>query len=97
MLGEEGVKRTVLINTPNNPSGIVYSRKLSCGFADILRKKEQEYGHDIFIISGRALQGIVFAGVKAPYMCHVITRIPSPVILIPSLFPFPARESAMWR
>lgn len=86
----------VLINTPNNPSGIVYSEETILRLADILRKKEQEYGHDIFIIPTSLTGRSCFPALRR-LMCHVITRIPSPVILIPSLFPFPARESAMWR
>lgn len=66
MLGEKVM--AVLINTPNNPSGIVYSEETILRLADILRKKEQEYGHDIFIISDEPYREIVFAGVKAPYV-----------------------------
>lgn len=66
MLGEKVM--AVLINTPNNPSGIVYSEETILRLADILRKKEQEYGHDIFIISDEPYREIVFSGVKAPYV-----------------------------
>lgn len=41
----------VLINSPNNPSGVVYSEETIEHLAGILREKEKEYGHDIFIIS----------------------------------------------
>lgn len=56
----------VLINTPNNPSGIVYSTKTIQKLADILKAKEMEYGHDIYIISDEPYREIVFAGVDAP-------------------------------
>lgn len=56
----------VLINTPNNPSGIVYSTETIKKLADILREKEKEFGHDIYIISDEPYREIVFAGVDAP-------------------------------
>lgn len=56
----------VLINTPNNPSGIVYSTETIQKLADILKAKEMEYGHDIYIISDEPYREIVFAGVDAP-------------------------------
>lgn len=58
----------VLINTPNNPSGIVYSTETIKKLAEILTDKQKEYGHDIFIISDEPYREIVFAGVDAPYV-----------------------------
>ena len=56
----------VLINTPNNPSGIVYSKETIERLAETLRRKQEEYGHDIFIISDEPYREIVFDGVEAP-------------------------------
>lgn len=58
----------VLINTPNNPSGIVYSTETLKKLAGILEEKQKEYGHDIFIISDEPYRDIVFEGVDAPYV-----------------------------
>ncbi len=58
----------VLINSPNNPSGVVYSEETIEHLAGILREKEKEYGHDIFIISDEPYREIAFAGVKVPYV-----------------------------
>ncbi len=58
----------VLINTPNNPSGIVYSTETVKKLAEILTDKEKEYGHEIFIISDEPYREIVFEGVDAPYV-----------------------------
>lgn len=58
----------LLINTPNNPSGAVYSAETLTVLADLLKKKQEEYGHDIFIISDEPYREIVFAGVDAPYV-----------------------------
>lgn len=58
----------VLINTPNNPTGVAYSSKTLQRLAEILRAKQEEYGHDIFIISDEPYREIVFAGADAPYV-----------------------------
>lgn len=64
MLNEK--TNAVLINTPNNPTGVVYSKETVQRLADILQKKEKEYGHEIFIISDEPYREIVFKGVDAP-------------------------------
>lgn len=64
MLGENVA--AVLINTPNNPSGIVYSTETVKRLCDILKAKSKEYGHDIFIISDEPYREIIFEGVDAP-------------------------------
>ncbi len=56
----------VLVNTPNNPSGVVYSTGTLQRLADILRKKSAQYGHDIMLISDEPYREIVFEGVDAP-------------------------------
>lgn len=58
----------VLINSPNNPSGVVYSEETIERLAAILREKEKEYGHAVFIISDEPYREIAFAGVKVPYV-----------------------------
>lgn len=58
----------ILINTPNNPSGTVYSTKTIQTLAKLLEEKQKEYGHDIFIISDEPYREIVFEGVDAPYV-----------------------------
>ena len=58
----------VLINTPNNPSGIVYSTSTIDRLASILTEKSKEYGHDIYIISDEPYREIVFAGADAPFV-----------------------------
>lgn len=57
----------VLINTPNNPTGIVYSEATIKRLAEILTEKSKEYGHDIYIISDEPYREIVFEGFDAPF------------------------------
>lgn len=58
--------KAVLINTPNNPSGVVYSEETIKTLADILRAKSAKYGHEIYLISDEPYREIVFEGVDAP-------------------------------
>lgn len=59
--------QAVLINTPNNPSGAVYSAETLKRLASILTAKQSEYGHDIFLISDEPYREIVFDGAQQPY------------------------------
>lgn len=60
----------VLINTPNNPSGIVYSTATIDRLAAILTAKSKELGHEIYIISDEPYREIVFQGVDAPFVAR---------------------------
>lgn len=60
--------QAILINSPNNPSGIVYSTETITRLADILRAKQEEYGHDIYLISDEPYREIVFEGTDAPFI-----------------------------
>lgn len=56
----------VLINTPNNPSGVVYSAETLQRLADILKQKSEQYGHIIYLISDEPYREIIFEGVDSP-------------------------------
>ena len=58
----------VVVNTPNNPSGVVYSRETLERLADLLRRKEEEYGHPIYLISDEPYREIVYAGFQAEWI-----------------------------
>lgn len=58
----------VLINTPNNPSGIVYTTETITRLAEIMSKKQKEYGHEIFLITDEPYRELVFAGADAPFV-----------------------------
>ena len=61
----------VVVNSPNNPSGVVYSRATLERLAEILLSKEQEYGHPIYLISDEPYREIAFAGVEVPWIPHI--------------------------
>lgn len=60
----------VLINSPNNPSGIVYSTETIERLATILTEKSAAFGHPIYLISDEPYRNIVFSGVDAPYIAN---------------------------
>ena len=57
----------VLINTPNNPTGVVYSAGTLTRLADILTEKSRAFGHTIFLVSDEPYRDIAFDGRKVPY------------------------------
>lgn len=61
----------VVVNSPNNPSGVVYSRQTLEQLAAILEKKEAEYGHPIYLISDEPYREIAFARVEVPWIPHI--------------------------
>lgn len=62
----ENVK-AVFINSPNNPTGIVYSEETIIKLSEILTKKSEEYGFHIYLISDEPYREILFDGVTCPY------------------------------
>ena len=63
--------KDVVVNTPNNPSGVVYSRETLEKLADILRAKEAEYGHPIYLISDEPYREILFGGAEPIWIPHL--------------------------
>ena len=60
--------KAVIVNSPNNPSGAVYSEATIKKLAEILQAKEKEYGHPIFIIADEPYREIAFEGYTVPYI-----------------------------
>ena len=58
----------VIINSPNNPSGAVYSEETIQKLADLLRRKSGEFGTEIFILADEPYREIVYDGVKVPFV-----------------------------
>lgn len=60
--------KCLIVNSPNNPSGAVYSEETVQKLADYLRAKEAEYGHPIYLIADEPYREIVFNGTFVPYL-----------------------------
>lgn len=58
----------VIINSPNNPSGVVYSRATLTRLAALLEQKSAEFGHPIYLISDEPYREIAFDGVEVPWV-----------------------------
>ena len=58
----------IIINSPNNPSGAVYSGETITKLAELLERKEKEYGHPIFIIADEPYREIAYDGVDVPFV-----------------------------
>ena len=65
--------KAVVVNSPNNPSGAVYSEQTIKRLADMLRGKEKEYGHPIYLISDEPYREITY-GAEVPYVPCVWPR-----------------------
>lgn len=60
--------RAVIVNTPNNPTGVVYSEETIRKMAAIMEKKQTEYGTDIYLISDEPYRELAYDGVEVPYL-----------------------------
>lgn len=60
--------QAIIINSPNNPSGVVYSRETLERLAAILTEKSRAYGHPIYLISDEPYREIVFSGFQVPWI-----------------------------
>lgn len=60
--------KAVIVNSPNNPTGVIYSEETIISLADILRKKQQEFGTDIYLISDEPYRELVYTDAKVPYL-----------------------------
>ncbi len=62
--------RAVIINSPNNPSGVVYTEEKLKAVSDILRKKSVEYGNPIYMIADEPYRVLVYDDIKVPYLMN---------------------------
>lgn len=60
--------KAVIINTPNNPTGVVYSENTIKQIARILNNKQKEYGTQIYLISDEPYRELVYDGIEVPYI-----------------------------
>lgn len=60
--------KAVIVNSPNNPTGVIYSEETIQAMAEILRKKQKEFGTDIYLISDEPYRELAYDGVEVPYL-----------------------------
>lgn len=66
MLSEK--TKAVIVNTPNNPTGVVYSEATIQKMAAILETKQKEFGTSIYLISDEPYRELAYDGVEVPYL-----------------------------
>ncbi len=62
--------KCVIINSPNNPSGVVYTEQTLQALCELLKQKSAEYAHPIYLISDEPYRELVFGEVEVPYLMN---------------------------
>ncbi len=62
--------KAVIVNSPNNPSGVVYSEDTVKALCEVLKRKSEEYGHTIYLIADEPYRELVYSGVSVPYLMN---------------------------
>ena len=62
--------KAVIVNSPNNPSGVVYSEETIKALCDVLKRKSEEYGKVIYLIADEPYRELVYSGVEVPYLMN---------------------------
>ena len=62
--------KAVIVNSPNNPSGVVYSEETIKALCEVLRRKSAEYGRVIYLIADEPYRELVYSGVDVPYLMN---------------------------
>ena len=60
--------KAVILNNPNNPTGIVYNEDTIRALAGIMKKKQEEFGHAIFLLSDEPYRELVYDGAEVPFV-----------------------------
>lgn len=60
----------VILNSPNNPSGVVISEENIIKLCNILKEKQEKYGHSIYLITDEPYRELVYDGIKVPYLMN---------------------------
>lgn len=62
--------KAIILNSPNNPSGVVYTEETVTRVAEILKKKSLEYGRTIYLISDEPYRELVYGELEVPYLMN---------------------------
>ena len=60
--------KVVMIDSPNNPTGVVYSEEVIIKLANLLAKKQEEYGHEIYLLSDEPYRELIYSDKKYPFV-----------------------------
>lgn len=60
--------KVLIIDSPNNPTGVVYSEEVIKNLADLLDRKQKEYGHEIYLLSDEPYRELIFSDKKYPFV-----------------------------
>ena len=63
--------QAVIINSPNNPSGAVFSAETLAALAALLTERSEKYGHPIYIIADEPYRELVYDGVEVPFIPNI--------------------------
>ena len=58
----------IIINSPNNPSGVVYTRETLSQLGELLHRKSAQYGHPIYIVADEPYRELAYDGVEVPFI-----------------------------
>lgn len=62
--------KAVIINSPNNPSGVIFTEESIVKLCALLKEKSEEYGHPIYLFSDEPYRELVYDDVKVPYLTN---------------------------
>ena len=60
----------IIVNSPNNPSGVIFTEESIIKLCSILKQKSEEYGHPIYLYSDEPYRELVYDDVKVPYLIN---------------------------
>ncbi|WP_129722098.1 pyridoxal phosphate-dependent aminotransferase [Xylanivirga thermophila] len=63
--------KAIILNSPNNPTGVIYSDKILKAMAKLIEQKEMEYGHVIFVLSDEPYNKLVYDNIKIPSILNI--------------------------
>jgi len=62
--------KAIIVNSPNNPSGVVLSEKTISSICGLLKQKSKQYNHTIYLISDEPYRELVYDNIKVPYLMN---------------------------
>ncbi len=62
--------KAIIVNSPNNPSGVVYTAQTVKAICEVLERKQKEYGHVIYLIADEPYRELVYGNVEVPYLMN---------------------------